>query len=152
MALMPWEPFEEFTPLREAMNRMLEGGFISPRRFGLYARSFPVDLRETESEYVIEASLPGMKPDEMQITAVENAVTIRASTKREKKVEKAGTYVRQERYEGEVIRTIGLPGPIDRDKIAATYEQGILTLHIPKTEEAKAKKIAVQVKGTTTAH
>lgn len=152
MALMPWEPFEEMAPLREAMNRMLAENFIGPRRLGLFARAFPVDIRETDTEYVLEASLPGMKAEEIQITATGNAVTVRATTKHEEKIEKSGTYVRQERYEGEVSRFIELPGMIDREKIAATYEQGVLTLRIPKAAEAQGKRVTIQVKGTETTH
>jgi HSP20 family protein len=94
----------------------------------------------------VEASLPGIPSDQLEITALGNTLTIQVTTKREQKVEKEGTYVRQERYVGEMSRTIGLPGPIDREKITATYDRGILTLHIPKAEEAKSKRITVQVK------
>src|SRR5579859_2592609 len=117
MGLMPWEPagelirepFENVLSLRDAMNRLFEDRFVGPSRLGLTGRAFPVDVRETDSDYVIEASLPGIKPEEMQITAAQNTVTIRATRKQEEKTEQAGTYVRRERYEGEVSRMIGLP-------------------------------------------
>lgn len=154
MALTPWEPFEELPPLREAMNRLWEESMLGPRRMGWpgfgwlaqLGRTFPVDVRETETDYILEASLPGMKPDEIQVSAAGNTLTIHAETTHEQKTEKAGTYVRQERYEGEVVRSITLPGAIDRAKIAATYEHGVLTLHVPKTEETKGQVIKVQVK------
>lgn len=160
MALTPWEPFgdivrepfEGMLSLRDAMNRLLEESVIGPTRFGAFGRIFPVDVRDTENAYVVEASLPGIKPDEMQVTATENTVTIRATRKHEEKGEKAGKFVRRERYEGEFVRTIGLPSPIDLGKISATYEQGVLTLQVPKTEAAKAREIKVQVKQTTGAH
>jgi HSP20 family protein len=152
MAMMPWEPYQELTPLREAMNRLLEESFIGPRRQAAFGRSFPIDVREMDTEYVIEAALPGMQAKDMQVTAMENTVTIRATTKREEKQQQAGTYVRQERFEGEVTRSIMLPGPIDRDKITATYERGVLTLRVPKAEAAKSKTIAVQVKDTGAPH
>ncbi|MGO8946559.1 MAG: Hsp20/alpha crystallin family protein [Ktedonobacterales bacterium] len=156
MAMTPWEPIDEFMdealggfmPLRRAMNRLLEDSFIRPTVAQPFRQLFPLDLRETDNEYVIDASIPGVKPDEIQITTAENILTIRASHKsqREEKGEKAGKYVRRELYEGEVSRTVRLPGPIDADKIAATYERGMLTIHVPKAQAAKAKQITVQVK------
>lgn len=160
MALTPWEPFEDMMrapvegalSLRDAMNRLLEDSFIGPSHLGPFGRVFPVDVREADHDYVIEASLPGIKPDEMEITATQNAVTIRAARKPEEKTEQAGRYVRRERYQGEVIRTIGLPTPIDPDKVTAAYEHGVLTLHVPKTEAAKSKQIKVQTKETAAVH
>jgi HSP20 family protein len=160
MALTPWEPPDELVrqpiegavSLRDVMNRLFEDSVISPRRFAPFGRVFPVDVRETDTDYVIEAALAGFEPEELQVTALENTVTIQATRKGEQKTERTGKYVRQERYEGEVSRTIGLPGPIDLDKVTATYEQGVLTLHVPKTEAAKVKPIKVQSKESTAVH
>jgi HSP20 family protein len=160
MALTPWEPFEEWTrepfagilPLRDAMSRLLEESFISPTRFEPFRRAFPVDIRETDTEYVLEASLPGIKPDEMEITALENTLTIRATRKYAEEKKEAGRYVRREQYVGEVSRTIGLPGTIMPDKITAAYEHGVLTLHVPKAEAAKRTSIKVKVKEPSTSH
>ena len=156
MAMTPWEPIDEFMdatfsglmPLRRAMNRLLEESFIRPTIVQPFRQLFPLDVRETENEYVIDASIPGVKPEEIRVTTAENILTIQAShkTEREEKVEKAGKYVRRELYEGEVSRTVRLPGPVDADKIAATYERGMLTLHVPKAQAAKAKQITVKVK------
>jgi HSP20 family protein len=152
MALTRWEPFESLTPLRDAMNQLLEESFIRPMRFGVVGRVFPVDVSETDTDYMVEASLPGIKPEEMQITAVGNTLTIRAMRKHEEKAEKAGQYVRRERYEGELTRTIELPTTIDPDKVTATYEHGVLTLRVPKAEAAKPKQIQVKAKETPSVH
>jgi HSP20 family protein len=151
MALTPWEPFEGLTPLRDAISRLLEESIIGPRVFGLFGRTFPVDIRETETAYLLEAALPGMKPEQLQVTATANTVTIRA-TKREEKTEKAGTVVRQERYEGELLRAITLPGPITRDQISAAYEHGMLMLRIPKTVETQGTSVTIQVTEGEGAH
>jgi HSP20 family protein len=149
MNLVPWEPFEGLTPLREAMNQLLEGSFVGLNRFEPFGRFFPLDVLENEGEYVIEASLPGVKPDQLQITATENLVTIRATVKggEEKPKGKEGTYVRRERYTGEITRTVALPLPVDADKITATYEHGVLTLQAPKVPKLQPKQIPVLVKG-----
>jgi HSP20 family protein len=150
MALTRWEPFEGLTPLREAMNQLLEDSFIHPMRFGLGGRVFPLDLYETETEYVLEAVVPGVKPEELTITAAGNTVTIRApmvATHKAANGDKApAKYLQRERYEGEMTRTIELPMDTDPDKVEATYEHGVLTLHLPKVEVAKPKRIPLRMK------
>ncbi len=148
MNLIPWEPLEGMTPLRDAMNQLLEGSFVGLNRFEPFARFFPLDVVEKDNEYVVEASLPGVKPDQLEITATENLVTIRAMVKgqEEKPKGKEGTYVRRERYTGEITRTIAMPLPIDPDKITAAYEHGVLTLQVPKVPKVQPKQIPVQVK------
>ena len=147
MSLIVRDPFETLIPLRDAMNRLFEESFIGPRSQLLTSQAFPVDIYETDDQhaYVVEATLPGAKPEQIQITAVETTLTIRVAEKQEGKVNK-GNYVRRERYEGEMQRTIVLPTTIEAQKVEATYEHGVLTLHIPKTEAAKPKQISIQVK------
>ena len=149
MAITRWEPFEELAPLRDAVNRLFEESFVRPMRYGLLGRTFPIDVYETESEYVVRAPLPGVKPDDIKVTAVRDILTIHAIVKPteplEELTEKAGTYVRRERYEGEMTRAIELPTEIQPDKVAATYEHGLLTLHIPKLVQAKPTQIKVRV-------
>ncbi len=148
MSMIPRDPFEALLPLREAMNRLFEESFVGPRfEFFTTARAFPLDIYESEDkqQYVVEASVSGFKPEDIQIMAEGNTLTIRAVKKEETKAER-GSYVRRERYEGEMSRTVTLPGPIDASKVEATYENGVLTLHIPKAEGAKPKQIPVKVK------
>jgi HSP20 family protein len=149
MSMTRWDPFESLMPLREAMNRLFEESFIGPR-FELFmsgGRTFPIDVYETQDHksYVIEASLPGFKPEEITITAAGNMLTIKAVKQQEKKVEKEA-YVRRERYEGEMVRTVELPGAFTAESVEATFEHGILTLRIPKAEEVKPKHIPVKAK------
>jgi len=111
------------------------------------ARTFPLDIYESEDKqhYVVEASVSGFKPEDIQITAEGNTLTIHAAKKAEKKEEK-GAYVRRERYEGEMSRSVTLPSAIDARKVEATYEHSVLSLRIPIAEEAKPKHIPVKVK------
>jgi len=150
MSMIPRDPFEALMPLREAMNRLFEESFVGPRFEFFTPRTFPLDIYESEDKqhYVVEAAVSGFKPEEIQITAEGNTLTIHAAKKEEKKEEK-GTYVRRERYEGEMRRSVTLPSAIDASKVEATYEHGVLTLRIPKAEEAKAKQIPVKVKQAT---
>lgn len=146
MSLARRELFPEITPLREAIDRLLEQSVVGLGRFDVFGRTFPMDVRETDGEYIVEASLPGMKPEDVQVMATENMLTIRATKKEEEKTEKPGVYVRHERYEGELSRSITLPTSIKAENVVATYEHGVLTLHIPKAEIAKAQQIKIQIK------
>jgi len=133
MAIRPRDPFEALLPLREAMNRLFEESFVGPRFELFSARVFPIDVYETKDQkgYVIEAALPGFKPEEIQVTVQEHTLTIRAERKSEEKVEK-GTYLRSERSGGEMSRSITLPTPVEADLVEATYEHGVLTLFVPR--------------------
>ena len=146
MTLILRDPFEAMTPLREAMNRLFEESFIGPRFEFLTPRTFPVDIYESEDKlhYVIEAALPGFKPEELHITAVGDTLTISA-VKKEEKLEKE-LYVRRERYAGEMTRTFTLPFVVDVGKIEAFFEHGVLKLYIPKAEEVKPMEIPIKVK------
>jgi len=147
MSMIWRDPFEAPMSLREAMSRLFEGNLGWPERVeAVTGRTFPVDVYESKDgqEYIVEAPLPGAKPEDIAITAMGNSLTIRYTTKGEEKVEKPN-YVRHERYEGEMSRIITLPGSINPDNIQAKYERGILRLHVPKAEGAKPKQIPVQV-------
>ena len=146
MLMIPRDPFGALTPLREAMNRLFEESFVGPHFELFVGRTFPVDIYETEDKlsYVVEAALPGFKPEDVHVTAEGDTLTISIMKKGEEKVEK-GEYVRRERYEGEMVRTFTLPG-IEATKVEATYEHGILKLFVPKSEVVKPKQIPIKVK------
>lgn len=160
MSLMRYDPFDVAFPttMRNAVERLLEDSFAPRWGTDLFAigRGFPIDVFEDETKYVVEASMPGVKPEDLKVTATNEAITIRATAAydekrgaeelpKEPKDKKTGGYVRRERYSGEVTRVIDLPGPIAPDKIKATYKHGVLTLEVPKLSEVKSKKIEVTV-------
>ena len=155
MANVTREPVDAFAPLRQAVNRFMEDGWAGPERaLFLLGRTFPVDVLETPDEYVIEASLLGIRPEDVQITTAGNTITIRAGRKARRHDEKETTYLRRERIDRvfpEVGRTITLPGHFDAEKVKAVYEHGVLTIHIGKDEETKEHTIPVQVKQTVAA-
>jgi HSP20 family protein len=146
MTLIWRDPIEAMMPLREAMNRLFEESFSGPRFALLAPHTFPVDMYESEDKlyYVLEAALPGFKPEELHITAVGDTLTISAVKKEEKLAKEH--YVRQELYTGEMTRTFTLPTVVDVAKIEAVFEHGILKLSIPKAEEIKLKEIPIKVK------
>jgi HSP20 family protein len=140
---------DAFAPLREAVTRFVESGIpASERRMFKLGRTFPVDILELPEEYVIEATLFGIRPENVQITTTGNTLTIRAGNKTARE-RTDGIYLRRERIEGfmpDVGRTITLPGHINPEKVNAEYEHGVLTIHVGKDEEIKDHKIAVHVK------
>jgi HSP20 family protein len=143
------DSMDAFAPLREAVTRFVESGIpTSERRMFKLGRAFPVDILETPEEYVIEATLFGIRPENIQITTTGNTLTIRAGSKTARE-RKDGIYLRRERIEGfmpDVGRTITLPGHINPDKVNAEYEHGVLTVRVGKDEEIKDHKITLHVK------
>lgn len=163
MSMVRYSPFDSMWPLtmRDAMDRLLLDEDFQPAwRMDLFGigRRFPVDVYEDKLNYVIEASLPGVKPEDLKVTATGSAITIRATTGFDEKPEKhekeakvtdskkPDAYVQRERYAGEMMRIIDLPESINADKITASYKHGVLTLNIPKAGESQTKKIDIAVK------
>lgn len=149
MSLTRYNPFDTFLPLS-----LRDPGAWATDLFGLRG-GFPIDLYEDEANYYVEASLPGMKPEEIKVSVTEGVITIHAETahdekqgqkpEEETKGKKASGYVRRERYTGEVTRVIELPFAINPDKIKATYKHGVLTLEVPKVAETKPTEVEVKV-------
>jgi len=103
----------------------------------------PVDIYRENSNLVVKAPLPGVKPEDIDVTVVGETLTIRGETKEEKEV-KEENVIRRERRFGAFSRTVDLPAPVDANKAKATFENGVLTLTLPVAEEAKPKEIKVQ--------
>ena len=146
MTLIPRDPFDALVPLREAMNRLIEDSLIGPTRFEAFTgRTFLVDLYETEDrqQYVLEEALPGFKLEDLQITVMDDTITIQVARKEAEKDDKTG-YVRRERFEGKMTRSFTLPTTIEPDKIEALYEHGVLRLSIPKADQVKPKPITIR--------
>ncbi len=145
MGLSRWDPFSEMTSLRDAMSRLMESAFISPGVTAGTADSMgvPVDLWENENEYVVQASLPGIKPEDVRISVQNNVLTLEGERKddRERKDGEHSLY-REHRY-GTFSRSFGFNSPIDADQAQAHFEHGVLRLTVPKSEAAKPKQIRI---------
>lgn len=142
------EPVDVFTPLREAVSRLFEEGPAIPERLMYLGRTIPVDVIDTPEEFIIEASLAGVKPEHVQVSVADNTVTIRVGRKAYTRHEEDEVYLRRERIERptpEMSRMIALPAKIDPEQVVANYEHGVLTLHIHKSEETKSHTIPLHV-------
>jgi HSP20 family protein len=143
--LTRWDPFSEMLSLREAMNQLLEESFVAPGNAGRGQGFVPaLDLSETEDGYTVEVAVPGMNPDDLQITVENNVLTIKGEV-RNQSDEKKRNYHRVERRFGSFQRTVALPSTVKADAINASLTGGILKLDIPKAEEVKPRRISVNV-------
>lgn len=144
-AIARWEPFRGVTTLQDQINRLFNEGF---ERVGeessLSAWAPAVDIYETEHELVVKADLPDIDPKDLDIRVENNILTIRGERKFEKKVSEEN-YLRVERSYGSFARSFTLANTVNSEAIKAEYQNGVLTLSIPKREEAKPKQIKVNV-------
>jgi len=146
MSITRWEPFSELVSLRDAMDRLFEESFIRPSRLlGVAAGTVPIDMYQQDGNVVVKAPLPGVKPEDIDVTVVGDQLTIKGEMKQETEVKEEHVYRRERRF-GAFSRTVTLPTSVDTSKASATFENGVLTLTLPMAEEAKPKGIKVQAK------
>lgn len=144
--LVRWEPFREMMSLRQAMDRLFEDSFVRlPQIAG--DGKFPVDVYQTQDNLVVEAALPGIKPEEVDITINDDVLTIKGEHQEEKE-NKEDEYLYRERYYGTFSRSVTIPVKVKGEKAEATFEDGVLIVTIPKADEIKPKQIKVKPKGT----
>ena len=140
-----FEPFRGVSTLQEQINRLFNEAFDHTSEEGSLTTWAPaVDIFETEHELVVKADLPDVKPEDLDIRVENNILSIRGERKFEKKVTE-DKYLRVERSYGSFRRSFSLANTVNTEAIEADYKDGVLTLSIPKREEAKPKQIKVQV-------
>jgi HSP20 family protein len=144
-----WEPFNEMVSLRDAVGRLFEDSFIRPGAWPLPfddgSFSVPADVIETKDNVLVKMSVAGIKPEDIDISVVGDTLTIKGETKSEENFEGAN-YLRKERRFGSFQRTFSLPTAVAADNAAAEFENGVLTLTLPKSETAKPRSIKVTMK------
>lgn len=142
--LVTWDPFRELAAWRERLQRLFgewpEVGELEG------ATTFAIDVYQDDQGYVVKAAVPGVKPEDVDITVEDDVLRIKAESKQEQEV-KEEQYLRRELRWGAVQRAMRLPPDVDVERISATFENGILTLRLPRKPEAKPRTIKVQTKG-----
>jgi HSP20 family protein len=139
-------PFGELVTLRQAMDRLFDDTVFRPYSAGNGYADFgrlALDVRTTSDSLLVEASLPGFKPEDVDITVENGTLTIKAEDRTEETHEQGGWVVR-EIARGSVMRTVTLPTGLEADKAEATFEHGVLKLRIPKAEQVKPRQIRIQ--------
>lgn len=136
-------PFADFDSMRREMMRLLDS--VAGETFGdVGAGVFPpMNITQDDDNFYLRAEVPGVKPDELSISAVRNRVSLAGKREIQREHERA-SYHRKERAEGSFDRTVTLPAEVDSERVDARYADGILTLTLPKAGEAKPRQITVR--------
>jgi HSP20 family protein len=146
MSILRWDPMDELDTFRREMSRLMDAG-MSPFRSGRMARgdrgvmALPLDAYSTDQEIVITAAIPGLEPDDIELTMEEQTLTIRGEFRAP--LENVN-YLFQERPYGQFSRSVTINVPIDADRAEAKFDKGILTIILPKAEHARARVIEVK--------
>ena len=148
--LVRWNPVREAAELMNEFDRALEYPLLR-QRWGMPLRTneivgswnLALDVAEKGDVFTVKASLPGISPDDLNVTLEDNVLTIQGETKEDETIEENSYHIRERRY-GSFSRSVRFPVPVEGDKVEAEYENGVLTLTIPKAEAVKPKRIAVK--------
>lgn len=144
--LIRWEPAREMMTLREAMDHLFDDAFTRPLHLGNGNWAMPtVDMYQTDNEIVVKAAIPGVKTEDVQINVTGEVLTIKGETKEKEEVKEKAYHLREQRW-GTFERTISLPTDVVADKAKAEFENGILTITLPKSEEVRPKTITIKAK------
>ena len=145
--LIRWEPAREMMTLRDAMDRLFDDAFTRPlRMYDGGQMSVPaVDMYQTDNEVVVKAAIPGVKTDDVQINVTGEVLTIKGETREKEETKDKAYHIREQRW-GMFERTVALPTDVVADKAKAEFENGILTITLPKAEEVKPKTITIKSK------
>ena len=147
--LTRWEPTSEFTTLRDAMDRLFDDAFTRPfsltRNGGSTWASLPVDMYQTNDDVVVKAVVPGFRPDQVQISITGDVLTIRGQVNHEEDQKEKAWHIREHRF-GSFERSVGLPVNVVSDKATAEFENGVLTITLPKADEVKPKTITIKAR------
>lgn len=139
--IVRWEPF---TSLEDRVNRLFDPSFTRTTESDLATWAPAVDIFETEHELVVKADLPDVPEKDIDVRVENNTLSIRGERKFEKNINEEN-YLRVERAYGSFTRSFSLPNTVSPDAIRAEYNNGVLTVHLPKREESKPKQIKIGV-------
>ena len=141
---LAWPGFGRLSSLRDELDRLFESPWAELTRTSQLLSGWTpaLDVHEDKDNFVIQAELPGMKREEIDVSLHDGALSISGERKTEKKYEEAEVY-RTERFFGKFQRTVTLPAPVAADKVKAQYKDGVLTITLPKTEDKNTRRIPV---------
>jgi len=139
------DPFHQMMHMRNAMDHLFDNPFNGEGSdiARPWAGELALDVVENDEDFVVKASIPGIDPDDLEITFSENTLTVKGEVKSEQEKEDARYHMRERRY-GSFCRSITMPTSVNANKIEANYTAGVLNLRLPKSEEAKPKRIAIK--------
>ena len=144
--LIRWEPAREMMTLREAMDRLFDDAFTRP--FSVFKDGWTVpaiDMYQTDDEVVVKVALPGIKADDVQINITGEVLTLKGEVKQQDEKKERAWHIREQRF-GSFERSVVLPTDVVADKARAEFENGVLTITLPKADEVKPKVINIKAK------
>lgn len=146
--IVRWDPFRDMLAVRTQMDRIMdewlkESNGTENSENGQRTMRLPLDVSENENNFVVKASVPGINPEDLEINFNDNMLTIQGETKEERVNENERYHLRERRF-GRFVRSMTLPVAVNADAIDAQYDNGVLTLTLPKAEETKPRKINVR--------
>ena len=153
MSMVRWDPLRDLEEMGDRLNRVFGGlsrsGSTRSLQGDREALTMPdwapmVDIAETDEEFLIKAEIPEVKKEDVKVSIENGVLTIRGERKQEKE-EQGKRYHRVERYYGSFLRTFTVPDNVDESRVKAEFKDGVLNLHLPKSEKAKPKAIDVKV-------
>jgi HSP20 family protein len=144
MVLQRWDPFTDLRRVQQDMDRLWRGFLPAADHPEMESWAIPLDVAQEGDNIEVQASLPGVKPDDVQASIENNVLTIKGHTKEEKE-HKEGAYLMRERRMGSFHRSLRLPDMVDTEKAQPHYEDGVLTVTFPKVESKKVKQLKVTV-------
>jgi HSP20 family protein len=143
--LIRWDPLREVSEVRSLMDRAFDDFFSrSPITYDGFG-TIDINLLQTENDLIVKASIPGVKPDDINISVSGDTLTLRGEIKEDQEYKDANYQIREMR-QGSLARTITLPVKVESDKAKAEFENGVLCLTLPKAEEIKPKTITIKAK------
>ena len=147
--LTRWQPTSDVVTLRDAMDRLFDDAFTRPfsllRNGGSSWSSLPIDMYQTNDDVVVKAVVPGFRPDHVKISVTGDVLTIRGEVKQEEENKERAWHIREHQF-GSFERAVSLPVSVISDKATAEFENGVLTITLPKAEEVKPKAITIKAK------
>lgn len=144
--LTRWEPFREVRRVHNMLDQMMDRAFLGPTRMaGFEEGMLTLDVIQTDDDVIVKATMPGVKPEDIEISISGDELNIRGKVAEERAEEGQRYFLRERRF-GSFSRTITLPTIINGDDARAEFENGELSLTLPKIEQVKPKPISVKVK------
>jgi HSP20 family protein len=143
--LTRWEPMREMMTLRQAMDQLFDDAFTRPRGASGVSIVPAMDLYQTADEVVVKANLPGLKAEDVQISVANGVLSLHGEFKQENEQNEATYHVLERRY-GSFERSVTLPTDVQTDKAKAEFQDGVLTITLPKAETVKPKTITIKAK------
>lgn len=147
MVMRKWDPFNELRRMQENMDHLWRGFSQPSSGYGdMEGWAIPLDVVQEGDNIVVHASLPGVKPSDLNVTIENDVLTIRGQTVGENE-RKEGNYLMRERHTGSFHRSLRLPDTLDVDKVQSSYDQGVLTIAFPKVEAKQARRLFINMGG-----